>query len=85
MDLGCFLEASWVPLCGPRQWVCPVSAKVFPRIVFRCEFQSASIAKTGKPYSTSSENQGWAHDGVHFLPCTQNAIIFPFKSSFCGF
>ena len=73
---GALLAASWDPFCSLCWWVCAASEKELPRTVFRCESQKALIAKTGKPYSTSYENRGWAHDGVHLPTCTQNASIF---------
>ena len=63
-SFGCLLEAFRNICCDPRRRVCSVTEKVLPRIVFRCESQRASIAKTSKPYRTSSENREWAHDGV---------------------
>ena len=70
---------SWDPFRGLLRWVCDACEKMLRRNVFRCESQRASIAKTGKPYSTSSENRRWARDGVHLLSCTHNAFIFLLK------
>ena len=51
---GC--AAFWDPFLGLCQWVCAASENVWPWTAFRCEIHCASIAKIGKPYSTSFEN-----------------------------
>ena len=75
----------WDPFCGLRQWVCAASEKVVPRTVFRCESQRASIAKTGKPYSTSFKNRKRAPDGGLPPACVPRDLNFLPRTCFGNF
>ena len=78
--LGTFLEASWDPFCSLPRWVCAASEKECPRTVFHGESVKASLAKTGKPYSTSFENRVWDPDAVRLPTWSQNTFILPSSS-----